>query len=169
MGAALNTLGALAAEEEPERAREMLERALALHREVGARSGEAESLTALGRLEERGGHPEVAAERYGEAVAAAEAVEEPGPGVLAGCLLAGVDPSRYDDAWARLEASEVVLEAFRRMEAHFALWRSKKTDLHLDEAIRILNHMAEDLTDEEVERLLAKNPVCRALRTAAAE
>jgi len=169
-GAALNALAGLAAETEPERAREMLSRALALHREVKAAGGEAESLIGLGRLAEAEGDAAAAAEHYRAAVAAAaEGEEEPGPAVLAGCLLAGVDAAGYDDALRRLEESEIVLEARIRMESRFALWRAKPDDVHLDEAIRILNHMADDLDDEEVDQWLTNNPVCRALRAAAAE
>jgi len=169
IGAALNAEAGLIRETDPTRARELLDRALALHRESNSAGGEAESLIGTGRLEEAAGDTAAAEEHYRAAMAAGEGSEEQGPAVLARCLLAALDDAEYEVAVQKLEKSEILLEARIRMEGRFALWRSRKEDAHLDEAIRILNHMAEDLDDEEVDRMLANNPVCRSLRAAAEE
>ncbi|MEN8148742.1 MAG: tetratricopeptide repeat protein [Planctomycetota bacterium] len=160
-GAALNAEAGLAAESEPDRAREMLERSLELHRGAKAGNGAAEALIGLGRLADE------PASFHREAVEAAEGEEEPGPGVLAKCLLAAVEPAEAAAARSRFGETDDVLDARTRMEARFALWRADGAEEDLTAAISLLGDLAADLEDEEVERFLAGNPTARAIRAAA--
>ena len=162
-GEALLGLAAVAAVEDPEKAKTLVEESLALHEKHELTAGEAESRLALGRLHLEAGRLEEAEEQFRQAVRLAGEVGEPGTRVLAHCLLARVVATEYRPAEAALAEQAGRLELFLEMEAHNALYRVSGDPARGGAAKKLLARLVENAPAECRPAMLSVIPLHRSI------
>ena len=125
----------------PDDAERLYNDALALRRSIKYRSGEAESLLALGRLHLAQGRKERAREHLEAALALGSELSNTSVIVHATAYLAlleGKRPEAAIKAIKALEKHESRLSVAHRIEAHFVLWKTTRDREHVDTARRLL-------------------------------
>ena len=162
---ALHRLGAV--EEQtgnPDAARHLYDRALAMRREILYASGVAETLLALGRLRLAQGELEEARPLLAEAQTVARDIDRADENVLATVYLGDVAGAEeaLDALGARMRIAD-------RMEAHFALFKATRNTARLEEAHRLLSHIRDHAPEEYRDSLIEKVPLHREIAAAWAE
>jgi len=152
-GLALHRLGALAEQQgDGDTARRLYGEALTLRREIGFRLGIAETLTALGRVEENPA-------RLAEALALARDLQAPATVVLAAAHASLLPEGDVDVALAALKTHEARIGPADRMEARFALSKATGDPAHLEEAHRLLLDLREHAPAESRPGMIRNVPL----------
>jgi len=143
--------------------------AIALRREIGHRSGEAETLVARGAHFARQGLETQARADLGAAQAIARELSLRGTELLATAHLATLAGGDVDAALAALPANEPHAEMQEAVEARFLLWQATRDPAHLAEAKRLLDFIVEHAPLDCHQTMLANVRLHREIAAAARE
>ncbi len=115
----------------------------------------------MGRLRAAQGEQDAARTLLDEAIAIAQEVKTPWPGVLASCHKALLSDGDADAALAAFSEHEARSEHDTKTEARFCLWKATKDRAHLEEAHRLLMYAREHAPEEDRDSMLENIPLHR--------
>ncbi len=166
-GIAVHLAGVLEEQEgNLEAAAKLHRQALELRRDLGSRSGVAQSLVHLAGLWARQGQSGEARAALEEALSVAREIRAPNEIALAAAYLALLPDGDSAAAVEAFAANEARMSHREKMEACYLLWKATRDETRLDEAHRLLNELRDHAPSASRQTIIKRVPLHRDIEAA---